>query len=406
MGKGKVTGLYGINGLYNYGCEAIVRGTVRLLRLADPEAEIIYFSTRKDEDEKAIKDLGIEVRQINRRHLSIPERGINKIRREMAIPKQINDEDFAAVLDACDTVISIGGDIYTIPGYLREKKRYTYFNKMIEFGNLAKKKGKKLIIIGASIGPFGQFEPAVKYYKDGLSRSDLILAREPDCITYLNSIGIKDNLDLMPDPAFFVEVSGDAPKTGEYVGINLSPWSLQESFGSIIDEALKERASLITGIMDKTGMPVMLIPHVLAYKEDDNDHSHMLKLLEHMDEEHKARVKLVKPESFIDAKRYIRQCRFVIASRMHCAVNSICEGVPALLLSYSRKAVGMSEFVYGNGEWVLPVYSANDEIIAKAMLMNGQAEDLSKSLSDKVAEVREKITSEESFMRFRKELLG
>ena len=168
MGKGKVTGLYGINGLYNYGCEAIVRGTVRLLRLADPEAEIIYFSTRKDEDEKAIKDLGIEVRQINRRHLSIPERGINKIRREMAIPKQINDEDFAAVLDACDTVISIGGDIYTIPGYLREKKRYTYFNKMIEFGNLAKKKGKKLIIIGASIGPFGQFEPAVKYYKDGL----------------------------------------------------------------------------------------------------------------------------------------------------------------------------------------------------------------------------------------------
>ena len=34
--------LIGINGVYNYGCEAIVRGSVNIRRALDPQAEITY----------------------------------------------------------------------------------------------------------------------------------------------------------------------------------------------------------------------------------------------------------------------------------------------------------------------------------------------------------------------------
>lgn len=40
---------------------------------------------------------------------------------------------------------------------------------------------------------------------------------------------------------------------------------------------------------------------------------------------------------------------------MHCAINAIAAGVPTLLISYSQKAVGMAEYVYGNKKLVIPI---------------------------------------------------
>lgn len=49
------------------------------------------------------------------------------------------------------------------------------------------------------------------------------------------------------------------------------------------------------------------------------------------------------------------RCDFVIAARMHCAVNAVSTGVPALFLAYSEKAKGMAEYVYGSNEPVIPL---------------------------------------------------
>ena len=40
--------LYGIGGLYNYGCEAIVRGTVSIIRQIASDVQIVYYSKRAD----------------------------------------------------------------------------------------------------------------------------------------------------------------------------------------------------------------------------------------------------------------------------------------------------------------------------------------------------------------------
>jgi len=38
-------GLYGIGGVYNFGCEAIVRGAYKVIQGLYPGADIVYFSS-------------------------------------------------------------------------------------------------------------------------------------------------------------------------------------------------------------------------------------------------------------------------------------------------------------------------------------------------------------------------
>ena len=49
-------GLYGIGGVYNYGCEAIVRGTEIILRKKWPNIQIKYASLRPEDDKRRIQN--------------------------------------------------------------------------------------------------------------------------------------------------------------------------------------------------------------------------------------------------------------------------------------------------------------------------------------------------------------
>ena len=53
--------LVGIGGVFNYGCEAIVRGTVAMLRSKLPQAPIFYASLDYDRDRHALGDLDIRI---------------------------------------------------------------------------------------------------------------------------------------------------------------------------------------------------------------------------------------------------------------------------------------------------------------------------------------------------------
>lgn len=47
--------LIGIGGVYNYGCEAIVRGTVNILKTIDNRIEVYYASYNYEDDMKSVK---------------------------------------------------------------------------------------------------------------------------------------------------------------------------------------------------------------------------------------------------------------------------------------------------------------------------------------------------------------
>ena len=51
----------------------------------------------------------------------------------------------------------------------------------------------------------------------------------------------------------------------------------------------------------------------------------------------------------------MKQCKFVIAARMHCAVNASIEGIPTIFLTYSQKSKGMAQFIYGSENLCIPM---------------------------------------------------
>lgn len=399
---------YGVGGLYNYGCEAIVRGTTRILRQFTPSANICYFTPRAKDDARRIADLNVEVRQTTPGHRSLPLKVINKIAQRLCIPFDSSREDYSAVLDSTDILVSIGGDIYTIPAHLRERAKYPYFNRLVRMGQLAHERGIPEIVIGASIGPFGDYRPAVEYYAGHLCDLELICCREQRSVSYLDSIGVRGNVCLMPDPAFFVEgeETEEAWNSAEYLGINLSPLSLREINGIETEGDIAQFAGLISKLMDQTGMRAMLLPHVLSPDPHDNDLDFLKKVASAMDGAHRSRTEVVEPKGFLDAKRYLRMCRLVVAARMHCAVNAMCEGVPTVLLSYSQKAIGMCDFVYGSDRWTLPLDSAAETLPARLAEMEQSSELLHEELVKRIAAIREGLSKGGQFARLQRVLEG
>lgn len=395
-----VATLYGVGGLYNYGCEAIVRGTVFLLRAASPDVKVRYLTPRADDDARRIADLGIDVEQLHAGHRGVLLRAVNKCATALCIPFDSSRVDYDSVLNGTDLLVSIGGDIYTIPAYKRRKSRYPYFNQLVRAGQLAKEKGIPEIVIGASIGPFGDYAPAVDYYANHLRQMDLICCREAKSVNYLGTIGVKPNVCLLADPAFFVEGDSGCDVDGEkYLGINLSPLSLRELSGGVSNADCKRMADLVSELMDQVALPVMFVPHVLSPDEGDNDLLFLRRVRSAMDEEHRSKAIVVEPSGFLDAKKYLRRCRFVVAARMHCAVNAICEGVPTILLSYSQKAIGMCEFVYGESDWVLSLNHVEAQLPDKLSDLAAHEGAIREYLSNRMGEIRRGALNSDSFER-------
>lgn len=377
-------GLYGILGVYNFGCEAIVRGATSFIRAKYPDAEIIYFTYNYDYDSKVLSDLDILVEPIiiNR---SIPNRIYNRLSISLGLNNRKLMFDYKRIIDKVDLVVSIGGDIYTIPKCLREKKKYPYYNSLVDFCNKAIGSGKKVIVYGASVGPFGEYKKAVNYYKRNMEKYDLIICRETESIGYLNSIGI-NNCVFFPDPAFQVKTTEEVQDSQDYIGVNLSPLSIREIYGDLNEDCIKRVADILDELHEKSGQDLLFIPHVISKDKNDNDYLFLNTVKEHM--QHNNHVRFANTDGgFIGIKKQLHSCRIVISARMHCAINAIVEGVPTIFLAYSQKSVGMCKYVYCSDKWLIDIQNINNYLIPKALEMINVRDDVSQYLDGRNIEI-------------------
>lgn len=356
-------GLYGIYGVYNFGCEAIIRGAEKFIHELYPNSEIIYFSYNYDFDNTVLKNLPIEVRPVIMKK-TIYKRVKNKILNIINSEEQKELYfDYKNIIDSVDMIVSIGGDIYTIPEVLRKQNKYPYYNSLVDFCNKVIENGKEVIVYGASIGPFGNYQNAVNYYKKHLEKYKIIVCRERVSIEYLQSIGL-NNVCFFPDPAFLVKGVKNETCQLEYIGVNFSPLSLHEIYGNCREENCRKLAELIDEIYDVTRKKIMFFPHVFSSNSEDDDLVFMKTIYEFM--KNKEQVKFADYRNgFLGLKPEINQCYALVSARMHCAVNAICENTPVIFLSYSQKSIGMCEYVYGTQEWVVDLKAIEDELIPK-----------------------------------------
>ena len=370
-------GLYGIYGTYNFGCEAIVRGAVKFIRNNFDSCEIVYFSYSYEFDRKALSDLDIRIVPLENRRTFIV-RVINKMFSIMNVEKHIFTIPFKKIMDQVDIIFSIGGDIYTIPAYLREKKKYPYYNHLVDFCNDAVLCGKRIIVYGASVGPFGSYKKAVDYYVKNLRKYEKILCREKDTVDYLRNIGL-DNMTFFPDPAFTVRQEHAEEVKKQYIGVNLSPLSLNETNGSYGENEIKSMASLMDMLIEETNENLLFIPHVVAENPNDNDYLFLKEVYKKMS--YKGNVSFADHSGgFLGIKKQLRECKIVISARMHCAINAVCENVPTIFLSYSQKSIGMCKYVYGNDKWVIKLGDINKDLIGKTKEMLDNHEKISQVL--------------------------
>ena len=382
-------GLYGISGTYNFGCEAIVRGAVKFIRNNFGNCDIVYFSYSYDFDRKALSDLDIKIVSVKKKRTFIV-RAINKALRMIHSKNQIFSIPFNKIIDQIDVIFSIGGDIYTIPAYLREKEKYPYYNHLVDFCNRAISKGKRVIVYGASVGPFGKYKKAVNYYVNNLSKYDKIMCREQDSVDYLKTLGL-DNITFFPDPAFTVRSEQAEVVVKQYIGVNLSPLSLNETNGSYGEKEINSMASLMDRFIEETGEKLLFIPHVISNNPNDNDYLFLKEICKEMS--HKDKVTFADySDGFLGIKQQLRECKIVISARMHCAINAVCENVPTIFLSYSQKSIGMCKYVYGDESWVIRLNDMNTDLISKTKELLDEREAVIWALKCRNNEIWEYIT--------------
>lgn len=380
--------LIGIGGVYNYGCEAIVRGTEAILRSAWPDVRIVYASRRADDDKRRLQGSSIEV-------VDHPSRGrysATNIMRKLLSFMGIRWDpmsDSAPLLVGHDAVLSIGGDIYTLGASGK------YGSALPRFGAVAERRGIPYILWGASVGPFTGNLQAEAFFGKHLSSISLITARERGTVHYLASIGVCSNVVPCADPAFSVApeivkngTPGGAKK--KTVAINLSPLSVRH-IGLGLADAVASQAKMIERIIRTWDVEVLLVPHVVCgFSEYDDDLRYLQRIEAAVGGPCRKRVRLLDTDpGFVGTKRVLAECELVIAARMHCAINAMTAHVPTLLLAYSQKAQGMAEYIYGHGDWILMLSDfCSDEGLSTIGRMLDMEPAIHAHLTHRIPEVR------------------
>ena len=378
--------LIGIGGVYNYGCEAIVRGTETILHQVYPDAEVVYASRRPLDDAQRLAGSNITIIERRWPNRYSPGNICRKALSFMGV-KWNRRIDSLKLLRGIDAVLSIGGDIFTLgPGG-------TFSTSFAKFGDDARKMGVPYALWGASVGPFSDNPRAERVFKKHLKGLSLIAAREPGTVKYLHSLGIIDNVVPCADPAYMVAtdvktdmtMNRDRPR----IGINLSPLSLCY-VSSSREHSIRLQAQAIQSLIQDFNANIVLIPHVVCdfFKEDD-DRIYLRKVKQAIEEKYQNAVTLLESDlGFIATKKEIVKCDLIIAARMHCAINALAATVPTILLSYSQKAVGMCQYIYGSNEWVMSLndLTLTDVLTKKVKAMLDRKLEIHTSLMGRIPE--------------------
>jgi polysaccharide pyruvyl transferase WcaK-like protein len=380
--------LIGIGGVYNYGCEAIVRGTEIIIRSAYPDANIVYASHSVNDDRRRLE--GSQIQVIERGQFK--RYSLKNICRKLLALAGIKWNplvDSLGLLEGVDAVFSIGGDIYTLAPI------GGYSMSFPKFGDAARKQGIPYALWGASVGPFTENPNAERAFTKHLKGLSLITARETATVDYLRSLGIRDNVVPCADPAYVVApeiMANGSRETGRFtIGINLSPLSIRYTDHSE-EEAIYAQAKTIEGLIKALDARIVLIPHVVCdFNEGDDDCRYLRKIQQAIAPEYQEVVTLLESDpGFVGTKMELIKCDLVIAARMHCAINALAAHVPTILVSYSRKAVGMCQYVYENADWVIPLNEfSSDNVLEKIRSMINQQQKIRAFLAERIPEIQQ-----------------
>lgn len=366
------------NGPYlNRGCEAIIRGTIRIIREAAPGAKFKAFSYFRSNKEfqaqsKSETDGGITHYPMGISRFS-PTWWRRQVRRtfDLSIDSNTAFGDLIQNLPDSRAVLSVGGDNYSLD--------YGIPKSFMDMDDAVMAAGKPLIIWGASIGPFSARPDFERFMAEHLKSVKAIFARETATIKYLESIGVINNVFLMADPAFLMEpvppIDGFFPEKSS-IGINLSPLLSKYITGGDIIKWVSLAAKIVSAVARKFPRQIYLLPHVIQPGNDDYAFMTEVKRLLPAG----MQVEVIPGHySAAELKYIIAGMDAFVGARTHSTIASLSSNTPTFSLAYSLKARGLNIDTFGHSDYCLESSRLSSEALLSGI----------SSLLDKRDEIRE-----------------
>lgn len=340
--------LYSHGGSGNHGCEALVRSTAKILKNSGFTTEdVTLYSYSHIEDMKYI-DSGIFADIVS---IKQPERDWKYYLHALLYKAgwtnsitHIRHQSLFEDIHEGDICLCMGGDTYTYDGW---PEVLAYVNRQL------KRRGAKIVLWGCSIS-----EELVKdtAFLDDMRSFDLITVREPISYKLFADAGITDNIVLVSDPAFELDITDYDIKQlfdnhQPVIGLNLSPLVIDCAADNAI--VLNNYQALVKHILDNTSYNILFVPHVVWQGNDDREAIHLI-----YEQFQNDRIAVLQDMNASRLKGAIRHCELFIGARTHATIAAYSQNVPTLVVGYSVKAKGIAESLFETyDKYVLPVQS-------------------------------------------------
>ncbi|TGC08028.1 polysaccharide pyruvyl transferase family protein [Methanolobus halotolerans] len=381
------------NGPYeNRGCEAIVRGTVKILRqyYDNPSFVCVSLFQNKEQFEKQCQeeyDSAIIHKQVNKRQSKYDTRWLFRLPLRKIYPRAYKNwmyKEMLPYIAQSKAVLSIGGDNYSLDYGI--PKPFTHLDDVVLERN------RPLIIWGASVGPFTKNPEYEKYIVDHLKLVTGIFARESVTLEYLRVNRIEGNVFKVTDPAFLMDAS--EPQSDKKIkieqnsiGVNLSPLMARYVSGGDEERWTKTATNILIEIAKNIDEHIYLIPHVTV--SHSNDYLFLKKVQSNM-KEYREKTTLIPPiYNASETKWIISKMKLFAGSRTHSTIAALSSGVPTLSFAYSSKAKGINKDVFGHDFYCLDSKEVNPENVTKKIkTIIGQNSEIKATLKETIPNIQ------------------
>jgi len=386
------------NGPYeNRGCEAIVRGTVKILRefFTDPQFLCIsHYHNEQQFRDDCSKETDKAIHHVSSFRMNTNEIITNLWKPEVCAygfrrlfsPESLKYQIFKEMLpylDQASAVLSVGGDNYVLE-YNCVPSLYT------DQDTLVLERGKPLFIWGASIGPFDALPEYERFMINHLRKIKGIFARESVTVDYLTKKGVTENVFHIADPAFLMDPVQPRNDTGlptinqGAIGINLSPLLAYYVTGGDFLQWERIAANIVSTIAKKTSRPVYLIPHVTT--PVSNDFLFLEKVWNRIEPQIRGEINLIPPHyNAAETKWIISHLSLMAGARTHATIAALSSRVPTLSFAYSIKAKGINRDIFGHEAYCFgPDQVTPERVTARIESMLEEKDQIQNELKEKI----------------------
>ena len=284
----------GYYGFYNIGDEAILKSIIEALRNEDPNIDIVVLSNDVEYTKNTYK-----VNAINRWKL-------NEIYKELL---------------KCDGLISGGGSLFQD---VTSSRSILYYTGIIWLAKLAK---KPIFIYAQGVGPIEKKNNR-KIVGRFFNKVDYITLRDKESKLLLNDIGVRKDIDIVPDPVMGFNIENYEFKLPEYytnddyITVSIRDWKKNNS-------EFQKNIALTCDKIIESGINVVFIP-----MHGEHDEKISIEVANMM--KYNAKV-LSKNLTMEEKMMYIKESKLMIGMRLHALIFAATVGTPMIGISYDPK---------------------------------------------------------------------